>query len=258
MQFPLFRQLLTGLLGAAMLPFVGCRSWVDSYQLTPTAAEPDRSRVPLIINERSPGAPQAMVTPASDGLLLRAARPSYCRVTRVSPTVSERVTRHELSGGGYLGQTVLALGAIGLVGGGAFLVSQPCALPDSQGAPCIEQAESASQMLGTGALVAGGLMAALFVATALGTVDETDEVAGEPQRDSSGWSLCGLQPVAYAPVTLRFADGTVVSGATDADGLARIVVSERPAGRFAELTLGNVRWAAIDLWSAAPFSLATR
>jgi hypothetical protein len=229
------RRLASWLVLAGSL--AGCRAWVETEPKPAHGHRVDTTRTPIQVSERQEGPTRVHMLPVADGVEVRAGSTSYCRTTTLTPRLADRTIQHDMGFGGVFGQTVLAIGAVILVPAGSYLVAQPCGIPEAAGAVCFDQVERASTMLGAAALVAGGLMGTLFVANAIGTVDEEEVVNVTPERRLSRWQSCGYTAAAHLPVEIRLADGKKLRATTNEDGVARFTLSESDA-RVAQLKLG--------------------
>ncbi|RLB62896.1 MAG: hypothetical protein DRI90_08040 [Deltaproteobacteria bacterium] len=172
------------------------------------------------------GSSRAAVTRSATGLEVHAATPSFCRDTTVTPTVADQAIQHELSAGGWLGQVVAGGGAVALGVAGGLLLSDPCAGVVADDALCIEELREAGTTLGTAAVITGGVLGALFVANAFGTIDQSEVVTGAPRRRQGSWQPCRWTALAWANVELRMPDGSVLGQTTDARGRAYFEVEQ--------------------------------
>ncbi len=222
---PSSRLAIAGLLVTSLWLLAGCRAWVDSVPLGPENERADPGRPARVHQELARGPAQAAVTRTSTGLDVQAATPSYCRTTTVTPTIADQTTEHDLHAGGWLGQLVAGSGAVALGVGGGLLLSDTCAFATASQVPCVPEAQEAATTLGTAAVITSGVLGALFLANAFGTIDETDVVVGDSQVSRSGWQVCRWTPLAGVLVELRLPGGPVLRQATDAGGRARLVMA---------------------------------
>ncbi len=91
---------------------------------------------------------------------------------------------------------------------------------------CIEELREAGTTLGTAAVITSGVLGALFVAHAFGTIDQSEVVAGAPRRRQGSWQPCRWTALAWANVELRMPDGSVLGQSTDARGRAYFAVEQ--------------------------------
>lgn len=203
----------------------GCM--IETTKLPPTGAYPDPERRHSVVRERMRGTPQAHLAATERTIDIEATVPLLCRATTVTPNVADQTTERTLTPGGWMGQITLGATAGAFVAGGAYLLTNPCAVAGSN--PCLDQVEAGSSEAGTAALALGGILTSILLVNSLSTIDTTNRVAAPATRSSGPWRVCGSEPATGARVEVWFPNGFGVGGSADGRGSARLQLAFVPA-----------------------------
>lgn len=216
----------------------GCM--IESTKLPPTGAYPDPERRPSVVRERMRGTPQAHLATTERTIDIEASVPWMCRATTVTPNVADQTTERTLTPGGWMGQITLGATAGAFIAGGAYLLSNPCAVAGD--APCVDQVKAGSSEAGTASLALGGILTSILLVSSLSTIDSTNRVAAPATRAAGPWRVCGSEPAAGARVEVWFPNGFGVGGNADARGAAHLQLSFVPANdTFLRSSVAKVR-----------------